>query len=148
MTSETFAILKPDAVERGLVGPILHQAATGALQPSYMVMLAPPESFWHDLYRAHEGKPFYDDLVTQMMSGPVVLLMLTSDYDDVDVVEQWRTMMGATNPRLASPHSIRGQWGGSGPKNLVHGSDSPAAALAEKKLFLDMVSAHPFRSAR
>jgi nucleoside-diphosphate kinase len=127
----TFAIIKPDAVRKGVIGPILDMAYRANLIPHKMVMADPLPHFWRGFYAEHEGKPFYGALVEFMCSGPSVFLLL----EGPDAIVRWRELMGATNPEKAQAHTIRGKFGTAGPANAVHGSDSIESARREALLF-------------
>ena len=114
-------LLKPDAVERGLVGTILARFEAKGLRIVALDQRTLDKETLARHYEEHVGKGFYDDLVTFMSRGPVVALVLEGPEDTWEVV---RAMMGATNPRKADPGTIRGDLGILFTENLVHGSDS------------------------
>lgn len=128
----TLVLLKPDAVERGLVGQILARFEAKGLTIVALDKRQLDKETLARHYDEHVGKPFYDDLVQFMSRGPVVALVLEGPEDTWDVV---RTMMGTTNPRNAAPGTIRGDLGILFTENLVHGSDSAAAAEREIGIF-------------
>ena len=135
----TLIILKPDAVQRGLMGEILTRFEKKGLQ----VVGAKFTQISSDLaathYADHQGKPFYDGLVAFMTSSPVLVLALRG----VGAIAICRSMMGATFGSKADPGTIRGDFGVSNSFNLIHGSDSPDAAAKELGLFFgegDVVS--------
>ncbi len=128
----TLVLLKPDAVERGLVGEILGRFEAKGLRVSAMDLRRLDQDTLARHYEEHLGKGFYDDLVTFMSRGPVVVLVLEGPQDTWEVV---RAMMGATNPRNAAPGTIRGDLGVLFTENLVHGSDSLASAVRETAFF-------------
>ncbi len=132
MSDRTLVLLKPDAVERGLVGSILGRFESKNLRIVAMDLrrLDPDTLARH--YEEHVGKGFYAELVEFMSRGPVVALVLEGPQDTWEVV---RTMMGATNPRSAAPGTIRGDLGILFTENLVHGSDSLASAQREIGIF-------------
>jgi nucleoside-diphosphate kinase len=127
----TLIILKPDAVQRGLVGRIISRFEDKGLQivGAKMMQITPDLAARH--YAAHEGKPFYEGLVRFMTSAPVVVLALRG----VGAIAICRKMMGATFGSNAEPGTIRGDFGVSNSFNLIHGSDSPEAAATEMGLF-------------
>jgi len=128
----TFVILKPDAVERGLVGEILSRFERKGLRLAALERRSLDRATLARHYAEHEGKPFYDGLVSFMGRSPAVLVVLEGPADTFKVV---RTMMGATNPREAAPGTIRGDFGNDQTENLVHGSDSPESAAREIGIF-------------
>lgn len=127
----TLIILKPDAVQRGLMGKIITRFEEKGLQIVGMQMtkIAPATAETH--YGEHKGKPFYEGLVRFMTSSPVVLLAVRG----VGAVAISRAMMGATFGSKADAGTIRGDFGVSNSFNLIHGSDSVESAEREIKLF-------------
>jgi nucleoside-diphosphate kinase len=132
MSDRTLVLLKPDAVERGLVGQILARFEAKGLKIVAMDLRSLDAATLDRHYEEHVGKGFYADLVSFMSRGPVVALALEGPEDTWEVV---RAMMGATNPRKAAPGTIRGDMGILFTENLVHGSDSLASAQRELGIF-------------
>lgn len=132
MSDRTLVLLKPDAVERGLVGVILSRFEDKGLTLVAMDLRQLDADTLARHYEEHVGKGFYADLVEFMSRGPVVALVLEGPEDTWEVV---RTMMGTTNPRNAAPGTIRGDLGILFTENLVHGSDSLASAAREISIF-------------
>jgi nucleoside-diphosphate kinase len=132
MSDRTLVLLKPDAVERRLVGTILARFEAKGLTIVAMDQRTLDKETLARHYEEHVGKPFYDDLVSFMSRGPVVAVVLEGPEDTWEVV---RTMMGATNPRQAAPGTIRGDLGILFTDNLVHGSDSADSASRESSIF-------------
>ena len=132
MSDRTLVLLKPDAVERGLVGSILSRIEAKDLTITAMELRTLDSDILARHYEEHLGKPFYDDLVAFMSRGPIVALVVEGPEDTWEVV---RTMMGATNPRKAAPGTIRGDLGILFTENLVHGSDSLESAEREINIF-------------
>lgn len=132
MSDRTLVLLKPDAVERGLVGEILSRFEARKLRIVAMELRTLSADLLARHYEEHVGKGFYADLVAFMSRGPVVALVVEGPEDTWEVV---RTMMGATNPRSAAPGTIRGDLGIEFTENLVHGSDSAASAAREIGIF-------------
>ena len=128
---KTLIILKPDAVQRGLVGEILTRFEKKGLQVAGMKLMRIPVTLAEQHYAPHKGKPFYDGLVRFMTSSPVIVLALAGK----DVIAISRKMMGATFGSKAEPGTIRGDFGVSNSFNLIHGSDSPESATRELSLF-------------
>ncbi len=132
MSDRTLVLLKPDAVERGLVGTILDRFERKGLKLVALDLRTLDQATLGRHYEEHVGKGFYADLVAFMSRGPVVALVLEGPENTWEVV---RTMMGATNPRTAAPGTIRGDLGILFTENLVHGSDSLASAEREIGIF-------------
>lgn len=132
MPDRTLVLLKPDAVERKLVGAIVGRFEAKNLDVVAMELKRLDAGTLARHYAEHAGKPFYDDLVAFMSRGPVVAMVVEGPEDTWEVV---RSMMGATNPRAAAPGTIRGDLGILFTENLVHGSDSLASAEREIGIF-------------
>lgn len=132
MSTKTLVLLKPDAVERGLVGNILTRFETKGLKIAAMQLRTLDAATLARHYEEHVGKGFYADLVAFMGRNPVVALVLEGPDDTWEIV---RGMMGATNPRSAAPGTIRGDLGTLFTENLVHGSDSSESAAREIQIF-------------
>jgi len=132
MSDRTLVLLKPDAVERKLVGEILRRFEAKNLDIVAMELRTLDQDTLARHYEEHVGKGFYADLVAFMGRGPVVALVLESPEGTWEVV---RSMMGATNPRSAAPGTIRGDLGILFTENLVHGSDSLESAQREIGIF-------------
>lgn len=132
MSTRTLVLLKPDAVERGLVGTILSRFEDKGLIIVGMEMRTLDSAILERHYEEHVGKGFYAELVAFMARGPVVSLALEGPVDTWEIV---RTMMGATNPAKAAPGTIRGDLGTLFTENLVHGSDSAESAARELGIF-------------
>ena len=128
----TLVLLKPDTVERGLVGQVVSRFEARGLGVVAMDLRQLDTDTLARHYEEHVGKGFYDDLVSFMSRGPVVAMVIEGPEDTWEVV---RTMMGATNPRSAAPGTIRGDLGILFTENLVHGSDSAESALREISIF-------------
>ena len=127
----TLVLLKPDAVQRGLMGTILARFEAKGLHVVALKLKKFPTPLIKKHYAEHRGKPFYNDLVGFMTSGPALAMVL----EGKNAVEVTRTLMGSTNAAKAAPGTIRGDLGMSFSNNLVHGSDSPASAKREIALF-------------
>lgn len=132
MSDRTLVLLKPDAVERGLIGTILSRFEAKGLKVVAMELRTLDRDTLARHYEEHVGKGFYADLVAFMSRGLVVALVLEGPENTWEVV---RSMMGATNPRTAAPGTIRGDLGILFTENLVHGSDSLASAEREITIF-------------
>ena len=127
----TMVIVKPDAVQRKLIGRILARFEEKGFQIIGLKMTTVPEATIRSQYAQHEGKPFYEPLVRYMSDAPVVLIALHGK----NAVEIARRMMGETFGSEAAPGTIRGDYALSNRFNLVHGADSAGAARKEIKLF-------------
>lgn len=132
MSTKTLVLLKPDAVERNLVGNILNRFENKGLKIAAMQLRTLDAATLARHYEEHVGKGFYADLVAFMGRNPVVALVLEGPEDTWEIV---RAMMGATNPRSAAPGTIRGDLGTLFTENLVHGSDSAESAAREIHIF-------------
>ena len=128
----TLVICKPDAVERGLVGQIVARLEAKGLRLAAAELRTIDAETAGQHYGEHQGKPFYDDLVSFITRGPALLMVVEGPQDTYKVV---RTLMGATNPKDAAPGTIRGDLAIEMTENLVHGSDSPESAQREIGLF-------------
>ncbi|KAH0474684.1 MAG: uncharacterized protein KVP18_004589 [Porospora cf. gigantea A] len=129
---QTFLMVKPDGVQRGLVGTIISKFEKKALKLVGMRMLIPTQELLERHYEEHLGKPFLPGLIQWMISGPVVAMA----WEGKDVVKQARKIIGATRPREAEGWTIRGEYGIDMRFNLVHGSDSVDAAKRELSIWL------------
>jgi len=127
----TFLMVKPDGVARGLIGEIIGRFERKGLRLENIRALTITPELAGRHYAEHQGKPFYDDLVTFITSGPVVAM----EWSGESAVAVARTVMGATDPKKAEPGTIRGDFGLAVTANLVHGSDSLASAERELALF-------------
>jgi nucleoside-diphosphate kinase len=132
MSNRTLVLLKPDAVERGLIGAILARFEAKGLVIVGMELRTLNAAILERHYEEHVGKGFYGELVAFMGRGPVVALALEGPDDTWEIV---RSMMGATNPRKADMGTIRGDFGTLFTENLVHGSDSAESAARELGIF-------------
>jgi nucleoside-diphosphate kinase len=127
MPERTFSIIKPDATRRNLTGKINAVIEDSGLRIVGQRRLKLSREQAERFYDVHRGKPFYDELVGFMTSGPVVVQVLEGD----DAVARYREVMGATNPANAAPGTIRQLFAESFTGNSVHGSDSPENAAIE-----------------
>ena len=132
MSNRTLVLLKPDAVERQLVGSIVSRFETKGLKIVAMEVRTLDAAILERHYEEHKGKGFYAELVSFMSRGPVVALVVEGPEDTWEIL---RNMMGATNPRNAAPGTIRGDYGTLFTENLIHGSDSAASAAREIGIF-------------
>ena len=128
---QTFIMVKPDGVARGLVGEVIGRFEAKGLTLDKMRLLTIDREMAGVHYGEHVGKPFYEGLVSFITSGPVVAMQ----WSGPDAVTVGRTLMGPTNPVEAPPGTIRGHFGLEIGENIVHGSDSPASANRELGIF-------------
>jgi len=133
MIEKTFAMVKPDGVQRGLVGKIVQRFEERGLKICGMKLMRIPKELAERHYEEHKGKTFYDPLLSYITSGPVVCMVLEGE----NAITTVRTMMGKTNPQDAVPGTIRADFGQVTGRNIVHGSDSPESAKREIKLFFN-----------
>ena len=127
----TLIILKPDAVQRGLCGEVLHRLERKGLQLVGMKMMTVPQDLAKTHYAEHECKPFFEGLLKFVTSSPVIVLAVRG----VNAIAVCRKLIGSTNGQKAEPGTIRGDFGMSGGYNLIHGSDSPESAERELELW-------------
>ena len=127
----TFAIIKPNAVRTGKTGPILSVINEGGFEITAMKMVQMTTSQAESFYEIHIGKPFFEELVEFMTSGPVMVMVLKHK----NAVNAFRTLIGATDPAKAEPGTIRKLFAVSVKMNAVHGSDSDENAEREARFF-------------
>jgi nucleoside-diphosphate kinase len=127
----TFTIIKPQAVSNGHIGPILNKIHEGGFSISSMKMLQLTTGEAERFYEVHKDRPFYRDLVEFMVSGPIVVAILTKE----NAVADYRNLIGATDPAKAEEGTIRKLFAESLQKNAVHGSDSDENAEKEAAFF-------------
>jgi nucleoside-diphosphate kinase len=127
----TLVIIKPDAVQRGLIGEIITRFERRGLRIAALKLIHIDEPLARRHYAIHEGKPFYEPLIRYITSSPVAVIVLEGN----DAIEIVRRTMGATNPAEAAPGTIRADLGLEIGRNLVHGSDGPETAAFEVPLF-------------
>jgi nucleoside-diphosphate kinase len=127
----TLVIIKPDAVQRGLIGEIVTRFERRGMRIAALKLIHIDEALARRHYAIHEGKPFYEPLIRYITSSPVVVMVLEGN----DAIEIVRRTMGATHPAEATPGTIRADFGLEIGRNLVHGSDGPETAAFEVPLF-------------
>lgn len=127
----TFAIIKPDAVRVGKTGAIIQRIIDGGFKLRAMKMVEMTRPVAEGFYAVHRERPFFNDLVGFMTSGPSVVMALEKD----DAVQAWRDFMGPTDATKAPKGTIRGDFGTSVQENATHGSDSPENAKIELDYF-------------
>ena len=123
----TFVMIKPDGVQRGLIGEIIHRFERRGLKIVGMKFVHVSQELAEKHYAVHKGRPFYDSLISYITSGPVVAMVL----EGTNAISVARNTMGATNPADAAPGTIRADFGIEIGRNLVHGSDGPETAAFE-----------------
>lgn len=128
---KTLLFVKPDGVRRGLVGEVISRIEKKGLRIRALRMMNVDLELANRLYEEHREKPFFDELVAFVTSGPIVAMMLEGEQ----AVKTVRELMGATDPKKAAPGTIRGDFGEVITENIVHGSDSPESAKRELELF-------------
>ncbi len=131
----TFVMVKPDGVQRGLVGEIISRLEDRGLKLVGAKFTEIDEELAHDHYGEHEGEPFFEGLIEFITSGPVMAMVWEGD----DATRQVRKMMGQTDPAESDPGTIRGDLGLDLGRNVIHGSDheDPSANEREISLFFD-----------
>jgi nucleoside-diphosphate kinase len=127
----TFSIIKPDAVAKNVIGEIVSRFEKNGLRIVAMKMLHLSKAQAQGFYAVHKERPFYNDLVEFMTSGPVVVQVLEGE----DAIRKNRELMGATNPAQAAPGTIRADFAKTVDENAVHGSDAPETAAQEIAFF-------------
>ncbi|NNN08883.1 MAG: nucleoside-diphosphate kinase [Acidimicrobiaceae bacterium] len=128
----TLVLVKPDGVERGLVGEIISRFERRGLQLVATELRTLDRATAERHYAEHLGKPFYEGLVVFITRGPIMAMVIEGPTDTWQIV---RTMMGPTNPAVAAPGTIRGDLGVEISRNLIHGSDSAISAQREIAIF-------------
>ena len=131
----TFAIIKPDAVERNIIGSILQKIDGAGFRVVGMKKLQLTRSEAEGFYYVHKARPFFSDLCSFMSRSPVVVMVLEKD----NAIAAWRELMGATNPANAETGTIRKEFGLSIEENTVHGSDAPETAAFEIPYFFSQL---------
>jgi len=131
----TFAIIKPDAVERNIAGKILEKIESAGFIIAGMKKIHVSVEQAMGFYYVHKERPFFAELCSYMARSPIVVLVLEKD----GAIAEWRNLMGATNPAAAEPGTIRKEFGLSLGENSVHGSDSPESAAFEIPYFFAML---------
>ncbi len=127
----TFAIIKPDGVERNLIGKILERIESSGFEIVAMKRTLLSKAQAEGFYYVHKERPFFGGMTTTMSSGPVVLLVLEKE----NAIADWRKLMGATNPDDAEAGTIRKDFGQNIERNTSHGSDAPETAAFEMSYF-------------
>jgi nucleoside-diphosphate kinase len=127
----TYVMIKPDAVQRGLIGEIISRFEKKGLSLVAMKLMIIPKETAERHYGEHKGKKFFEPLMSYITSGPVTAMV----WEGEDAVSVCRNMMGKTNPKDAVPGTIRSDYGMQTGRNIIHGSDSPESAEREISIF-------------
>ncbi len=136
----TLSIIKPDGVEKGVIGQVVARFEQAGLKPIALRMVHLSRAEAEGFYAVHKARPFFNDLVKFMTSGPAVLMVLEGE----NAVARNREIMGATDPKKAAAGTIRKDFATDIEKNTVHGSDSPENAAIEVAYFFRQVDLHPY----
>jgi nucleoside-diphosphate kinase len=131
MSERTLAIIKPDAVERGLSGAILQRIEAAGFTIRAMRKLQLSKQQAEGFYAVHRARPFFDSLTEFMASGPAIVIALEAP----DAIKKWRALMGATDPAKADAGTLRKEFAQSIERNATHGSDAPDTAAFELGYF-------------
>ncbi|WP_431799108.1 nucleoside-diphosphate kinase [Halobacillus andaensis] len=128
---KTFLMIKPDGVQRNLIGEVTTKFENKGFKLAGAKLMTIDRALAEEHYGEHKGKPFFEELVNFITSGPVFAMV----WEGENVISTARQMMGATNPQEASPGTVRGDYGLTVGKNVIHGSDSQQSAEREIGLF-------------
>lgn len=123
----TLSIVKPDGVEKGLIGEVIKRVEDNGLKVIGLKMVTMSKKEAEGFYAVHRGKSFFESLTRFMSSGPAVVMVLEGD----NAIEKLRGLMGVTNPQEAAEGTLRRQFGSNIERNVVHGSDAPDTAAFE-----------------
>lgn len=134
----TLSIIKPDAVAKNVIGEIYSRFETNGLKIIAARMLHLSQADAEGFYAVHRGRPFFDDLVKFMISGPVIVQVIEGE----DAIRKNRDLMGATDPKKAEKGTIRADFADSIDANAVHGSDAPETAAAEIAYYFSSLDIH------
>lgn len=135
----TLAIMKPDAVAKGVAGKIISRIEEAGFKILAAKLIHMSDAQARGFYVVHKDKPFYASLAAFMTQGPCLTMVLEGER----VIQRWRDLMGATNPASAAPGTIRKDFAASIEANAVHGSDSPGSAAFEISYFFSHLEVHP-----
>jgi len=135
----TLSIIKPDAVAKNVIGQVYSRFESAGLKivAARMTQLSRPQA--EGFYAVHRGRPFFNDLVTFMISGPIIVQVLEGE----GAIAKNRELMGATDPKKAAAGTIRAEFADSIDANAVHGSDAPDTARIEIAYFFPSLDVHP-----
>ena len=135
VTERTLVLIKPDGVQRGLVGEVLSRIERKGFAVIALEMRTLGRAVAEEHYGEHQDKPFFADLVDFITGG----LLVAAVIEGPEAIASWRSMMGATNPAAAAPGTIRGDLATETQMNVTHGSDSPESAAREIALFFPVL---------
>ena len=133
MKERTLSIIKPDGVNRNLIGEVIKRIENDGIRVRAIKMIHLKKEQAEGFYHVHRGKPFFDSVTNFMSSGPCVVMVL----EGKDVIKRYRTLMGATNYKEADEGTIRREFATSIERNIVHGSDSEETAKFEINFFFN-----------
>ena len=136
----TLAVIKPDAMEKGIIGEIIKRIEDASLKVVGMKMLHLDKPRTEGFYAVHKGKPFFESLVRFMTSGPCVVMALEGE----NAIACWRGVMGATDPETAAEGTLRQDFGTNIERNAVHGSDAPETSKFEIAYFFENNELHQY----
>ena len=136
----TFSIIKPDGVEKGVIGRGIARFESVGLKPVAIKLKRLSQAEAEGFYAVHKARPFFADLVKFMTSGPVVLMVLEGE----GAIAKNREVMGATDPKKAAPGTLRADFATDIEKNTVHGSDAPETAKVEISYFFPEIDVHAY----
>ena len=138
MSEHTLCMIKPDGVERNLIGAVLGRIEAAGLRITALKRLHLTRAQAEAFYAVHRERPFFQSLVEYMCSGPIVAAVLEGD----NAIRRWRELMGATNPANAAEGTIRKDMALDVERNTVHGSDGPETAVQEIPFFFNTMELH------
>lgn len=130
---KTLAVIKPDALEKGIIGEVCKRIEDGGLKIIAMRMMKITPKRAEGFYAVHQGKPFFANLIKFISSGPCVVMCLEGE----NAIKRWRDLMGETDPEKAAEGTLRKDYGTSIERNVVHGSDSLQTAQFEVSCFFE-----------
>ncbi len=136
----TFSIIKPDGVEKGVIGRVIARFEAVGLKPVAIKLKRLSQAEAEGFYGVHRARPFFADLVKFMTSGPVVLMVLEGE----GAIAKNREVMGATDPKKAAAGTLRADFATDIEKNTVHGSDAPETAKVEISYFFPEIDVHAY----
>jgi len=136
----TLSIIKPDGVEKGIIGRVIPRFETAGLKPVAIRLAQLSQAEAEGFYAVHRARPFFADLVKSMTAGPVVLMVLEGE----GAIARNREVMGATDPKKAAPGTLRADFATDIEKNTVHGSDAPETARVEISYFFPEIEVHAY----
>ena len=139
MTQRTLAIIKPDAVGKGVAGQIIARVEGAGFKILAAKMIQMSQADAAGFYAVHRARPFFQSLCDFMTQGPCLAMLLEGE----SAIQRWRELMGATDPAKAAPGTIRKDFASSIEANAVHGSDSPESAAFEIPFFFGTLEIHP-----